>query len=818
MVSVDPTGEKVCHRSLQDPGPFCPNRKMAYAIAIGVYVFFFLVTITLYYKRSRYIYEHKIRSIRLTILQAVTGFILSCLILITSLLHSQVPCFIYFWVLHFGCFLWTSIMFYRVVHFVMLARQSADKLQWVASVMHDGTLCDCSLQYGTKKPPLVPIIKKLLTPIRPSESANVTESRLPPSPTSISGDQEIATKPIKGVFLCRHRCHALEQRLQELFVILLLLLVIYCAVMQALLPGLSVSPMVYRCHWGMLYLPMGIIIGIDTFILCPVAAFLLWRVKDAYHIRNELLNAFIISSTCLGLYLFSRFYIRNFLLELKPLDFFVIGILGTHILTVVVPLIQTVRSSPNRLDEHGSTQRIWKPLPTTDDSHQGTCYVDYMRVLSDRRLFGRLKITAGDCFCPETMLFLEDYQRLKSLVYSSYLANRDHSVVDWLNEDIDDITQEVYDKPSTSMADDHVFNDSNSMVWTPPTVEAGLDSAVAPDDMTDAEDMSTLQTNGSHASLPRRLVRRSTKVISSEKVKNKLLENTTAWVPGLSHVAASTAPSFIEFPTPITYTIYDTIDECRRNHTSLKSHHTHTMIGQFAYPEIDMPTMDPTAKEKSAEKGIERDDEWPLSRPGLQPLSSLATTPGTVVVNTDLNHVLASLNPATLPPRKKWHHVQCSTPPATRCTSINPDAAPFEPGRRHQPKPSWSDQPGVLMGRISGLYPIHDGCPDCRASDSENRHNINSSAMCYASAQRLLSGLVTKELKLIYDKFFSPKSEFTLSVEKATLNQIQVRAEQGLWKLDMYDGARLEILHLVYSNVFPKFLELFEDILNPTRV
>ncbi|KAJ1978769.1 hypothetical protein H4R34_003080 [Dimargaris verticillata] len=818
MVSVDPAGERVCQRSLQDPGPFCPKRQMAYAIAIGVYVLFFLVTTVLYYKRSRYIYEHKIRSIRLTILQALTGFILSCMILITSLFHSQVPCFIYFWVLHFGCFLWTSIMFYRVVHFVMLARQSADKLQWVASVMHDGTLCDCPLRYGLKKPPLAPVIKKLLTPIRPSENTTALESRLPPSPKSISSDQEVMAKPVKEVFLCRHRCHALEQRLHELFVILLLLLVIYCAVMQALLPGLSVSPMVYLCHWGMLYLPMGVIIGIDTFILCPVAAFLLWRLKDAYHIRNELLNAFILSSTCLGLYLFSRFYIRNFLLELKPLDFFAIGILGTHILTVVVPLIQTVKNSPNRLNEHGSSQRIWKPLPTTDDSHQGTCYVDYMRVLSDCRLFGKLKITAGDCFCPETMLFLEDYQRLKSLVYSSYLANRDHSVVDWLNEDIDDITQEVYVKPTTPMVDDHAFNDSSSMVWAPPTAEAGMDSVVAHDDTTDAEDMSTLQTNGSHASLPRGLVRKGTKVISSEKVKNKLLENTTAWVPGLSHVAASTAPSFIEFPTPITYTIYNTIDECRRNHTSLKSHHTHTMIGQFAYPEISLPTLDSTAPENDTGKGIEHSNVWPHSRPAQHSLSSLATTPGTVVVNTDLNHVLASLNSATLPPRKKWNHLQCSTPPATRCTSINPGAAQFEPGRQHQPNHSWSGRQGAMVGRTSGLYPIHDGCPDCRSSDSESSHNINSSAMCYASAQRLLSGLVTKELKLIYDKFFSPKSEFTLSVEKATLNQIQVRAEQGLWKLDMYDGARLEILHLVYSNVFPKFLELFENILNPTRV
>ncbi|RKP33171.1 hypothetical protein BJ085DRAFT_34779, partial [Dimargaris cristalligena] len=273
---------------------FCSIRQIVYVSIIGVYSLVFLVTTVLFYLRGKYIRDIKLRSIRLTLLQAAMGYVLTMGILLASQDRRQVPCYVYLWGLHIGYYLWNTMLICRTLQFIVKARMSEDRMLWVVNLAQGERLCDCASQ-PRGRPALGPLLRKLVTPIRPLRQTTT------PTPTPAgrlpgrNGPSDPALAP-SDLFLCRHRCRALNRLLKYVFLGGLVLLLAYCLTIQLSNARFRASPPVISCHGTFsYYTPLLGMLALDMLVVYPVAAYLLWYVADAYRIRSELVKSILFS-------------------------------------------------------------------------------------------------------------------------------------------------------------------------------------------------------------------------------------------------------------------------------------------------------------------------------------------------------------------------------------------------------------------------------------------------------------------------------------------------------------------------------------------
>ncbi|KAJ1930396.1 hypothetical protein IWQ60_000333 [Tieghemiomyces parasiticus] len=796
---------------------FRRTRQIVYLSVIAVYSVFFGVTTALFYYRGEYIRDIKLRSRKLTVLWSLMGFIISVGILVGSQHPQPIPPFLFFWCLHIGYYLWSGLMLYRIMRFLIKVRQSTDKVRWVTNVARGSQLCDCrSRPYG--RPALWPLVRTLLTPVRPPSAAS---HRPTGHATTSTGSLASGLGPGSGLrsqsqrpthlFFCRHRCNLIDLFFRTIYVFALLVVITYCAVIQVKVPAFSIDPPNATKSTTIYYhVLLMVAMGFDLLVVYPLTVYLMWRVQDAYRIRNELIRAVLLSFVFIIIYIALRLAPSVLRSYVKPIDFMALGIIGVHVVTVVVPLLQTrkhpVVRTPGGLHPDSHTNDPEEKLTSN--------YIDFQRVLSDRILFQKLKETAGECFCPETIVFLEDYQRLKYNVYRAYLIHRGGSprVSSWSIAPASEGVRLDY-VPHSVGRDDY------------PTLRHLPDCLPdRPSTLTSPDDWVVSGTSGEPDDHPfpfNPTLTRTSVLLDRELTASGVITPAAATAftfggsPGplsLDTNGSNTpgGPSFIEFPTPITYNIFATMDEVR--HAAVVSRRTPYRTspyhpGVLANRAADLEVASALETKSATEVALEAphldstDDAWgdtaavavPWPRPSAA--DELAVHPSEAPRSTDIVflHPVASAlslpltepSPAALP---------LAAPSTSSAASASPVATP---------------PPSPVLAPPFTSHP--SGWPSAAL-------NYDDPTLALMEANRRLNDTVVIELRRMYRKFFSSRAEFTLPIEKTTMHQIKYIAERGLWKLDMFDNARVEILHLVYGNVFPKFLAHFAEILEPTRV
>ncbi|KAJ1959170.1 hypothetical protein IWQ62_004719 [Dispira parvispora] len=696
-------------------------RSIVYWVIIAAYFILFTVTTTVFYIRSKYVRDIRLRSPGLTILMCVLGFLLAECILLASVYPKFFPVSMVFWGMHIGGCLWVAIMIYRATRFIMVARQNEDKIHWVATIASGARICTCDKLPG-QRPPLLPILKKLLkaSPTRKERTGTVTLSQY------VNAEKlEAPTSSPDGVFICSHRCRAVYRAMRIVIFIVLCLWISYCATIHTVTTCFNRDPFSPSCIYiNDYYLPLMIFFGMHIFLICPAMVYLLWGIHDGYHIRNEMIHTIIITGTCLCMYIFLRAVTTELSRYIHSADIFALAMICTHITLVVVPIIKTW--SQRRHHQGG--------LESSVELKQSANYIDFQRVVSDKLLFHKLKETAAECFCTESILFLEDYQRLKGKVYYSYLKSQNSTMDTLFLPDFEEVSDDQDHDGYGSEINLPAFNDSGSIL--------GHDCKPP---------MDKLPTELPKSPTPRRV---------------------------------KTQPSFIEFPTPITYTIYDTIDEYRNNIPSTAP----TQYGQVAGNHLQGWT-----------GRIEISDYVTQVR-GSPSNPLCMNIPGYL-----------SAVPAVFQ-QQQQHHQQQQQQIYTTLTSEYVSANVLR-----SPELSTSFSGGLSVRQRRPSYDVRERKSSISPNPAVSTEypqplmTHRKPSLPFYRSTGVNEGVVL-ELKHVYNKYFSSHSEFILPVEQPTLHQIKYKAERGLWKLDMFDSARDELLHLVYANVFPKFLDLFSEI------
>ncbi|KAJ1650455.1 hypothetical protein IWQ61_008748 [Dispira simplex] len=639
----------------------------------------------------------------------VHGFLLAECILLASVYPKFFPLSVVFWGMYIGGYLWSVIMVYRATRFIVAARQNEDKIHWVATIASGARICDCDKR-PEQRPPLLPILKKLLkaSPTRKERMGTVTLSQY------VNDEKlEAPSSSPDSVFICSHRCSALYRAMRIVFFIVLCLWISYCATIHAVTTCFTWDPFSPSCpHINDYYLPLMIYFGMHIFLVCPAMVYLLWGIHDGYHIRNEMIHTVIITGTCLCMYIFLRAVTTELSRYIHSADIFALAMICTHITLVVAPIIKTRSQSRHPQGD----------LESSSELKQYSNYIDFQRVVSDKLLFHKLKETAAECFCTETILFLEDYQRLKGKVYFSYLKSQNSTMDTLLLPDFDEVSDDQDHDGYGSVDILPAFNDSNS--------------------------------------------------VASGECKPSMDKLSAEFPKGPTPRRIPTQPSFIEFPTPITYTIYDTIDEYRNN----------------------IPSSAPTQYGQVVGNPLQG---W-AGQIGINDYSTQVKGSSSNPLCMNISGYMTTM-PAVFQQQQTYTPEYISTD-RLKSTELNPAFSGGLSVRQRRPSYDVRErQPSISPNLvISTEYP-------------QSLITHREPPLPLYKPTGVNEGVV-RELKHVYNKYFSSHSEFILPVEQSTLYQIKYKAERGLWKLDMFDSARDELLHLVYANVFPKFLDLFSEI------
>ncbi|CAG8579892.1 9241_t:CDS:2 [Rhizophagus irregularis] len=214
----------------------------------------------------------------------------------------------------------------------------------------------------------------------------------------------------------------------------MLMALIFALVEQLTSPNLSIIPLSTNCTpAGIEYIPLHILNGTFLILIIPFLICLIYNIKDAYGLRNELMFNLVSGAIA---------YIGYFMIELVfprwknyfgSLMLAWVTFIICHTVSITIPLIQSfnnkVYSLPNSIKS--SKRAIKRSLSTTKRNNQNNQnnivigdgkskrYLMFEKVLEDSELFERYKVCAAACFCAELVIFLQEYQYLKILVAHS---------------------------------------------------------------------------------------------------------------------------------------------------------------------------------------------------------------------------------------------------------------------------------------------------------------------------------------------------------------------------------------------------------------
>ncbi|CAG8538606.1 1015_t:CDS:2 [Ambispora gerdemannii] len=185
-------------------------------------------------------------------------------------------------------------------------------------------------------------------------------------------------------------------------------------VMQIMSPALSINPMNKVCSIGFASIPLLVFLGFFIVIICPVLFCLIYGIRDAYGVRNELIVTLVSGTIAyIGFFLFERIF-ENLGQYFGSYLFAWVSLIVCHTLSITVPLLRTFELSSKSIipSFHISRTSSFKSY-SSEIMTNSKKYAQFMDVLEDSQEFEKYRECAAACFCTELILFLEEYQFLK---------------------------------------------------------------------------------------------------------------------------------------------------------------------------------------------------------------------------------------------------------------------------------------------------------------------------------------------------------------------------------------------------------------------
>ncbi|KAJ2160531.1 hypothetical protein GGF46_002180 [Coemansia sp. RSA 552] len=354
------------------------------------------------------------RSTRLVTIQALGCYLVGVTGLVSAAMNNW-PCFVKLWLFNVGFVLSLSAMLARAFHLLVVFK--VHELTTRLSARDPQKIIE---ELAYKPPPVV----------GPSVPGFVVHHSLVGGGTTTT-----TTKNVENREGTEPR-HQLQQQLKKYRLLLryvsdcMLLMYIGASLAFSVVLTLiinitnsdySLSPVNIICGfvWG--FVPVTALIIICFFVVFPIILWRVWRNRDAYGIRHDLI---ICDTVGIADLILSLVWV-NALHDIQPmwpgLSFIFIYAILIHISSVFVPLVNAWKhnrkcTAHNAALEQNIQQdggllphRVSAPLQHTT-SHRA----DFNRMLDDSVEYERFRMFAASCLSSELTTFIEEYQILKA--------------------------------------------------------------------------------------------------------------------------------------------------------------------------------------------------------------------------------------------------------------------------------------------------------------------------------------------------------------------------------------------------------------------
>ncbi|KAJ1971552.1 hypothetical protein H4R35_005195 [Dimargaris xerosporica] len=373
-----------------------PAQNQAIAIGFGAFtalaLAYVLVSTAFFYHMGRRVRDIQQRSMRLTLWHSVAVF---GYVLMAGTANARqnlgYPCFLQLWgTLLFGM-LHTMTFTTKVLRFLFQFHYNRDKLG-MRPTRHppipDKPETDGSLPWNT------PIV---------SNAAALT------STSSVSkGWFNRWLSRRKDTFLSEIRC---------LWIVLgaVAVAAVYCLVLQIVDPAFRLIPLEVRCVLSWEYLPIIVVILINSLFVNPLLLGKLWGAKDGYGIQQEIILCCIFLALSMVATMVWGFlpgpHQYTFACYMWP----AIAVLILHSALVTWPVIK------NWGAQHLRYRYSQVSIASTDsDNSRNFLWHSFLNMLAEPVGLARLKVWSSQLFCTELIMFLEEYHDLKGFLANTY--------------------------------------------------------------------------------------------------------------------------------------------------------------------------------------------------------------------------------------------------------------------------------------------------------------------------------------------------------------------------------------------------------------
>ncbi|RHZ79586.1 hypothetical protein Glove_144g86 [Diversispora epigaea] len=341
-------------------------RKGIYSTLGGLSFIYIVTTSILFYKRRNKISDIQFRPIRLSLINSFATILLCLMICFYSGFGSEeFPCFLVDWITTIGYILVYITVTCRALAFAWVAKYNLAKLRM-------------SVSYSSLPQ----------TPITPGLNGMTKLKKFEPYAT----DEWLTTWIVCPTLIVG--------------IILAFIIHIFSANYQFRTTEL--------CPVGLGHIPFFVAMGIFAFIIYPFIYYLLYDIKDAYGLRKEILILMIGCPLGVMVYFLWELAFPEWVKFLAGFMFTWSSLMLGHTLSITFPVWKSYKKPLNAYASSTTQKNILKS--TKKSNLKSTKYESFEKVLSDTELFERYKMCAAACFCTELVLFLQEYQYLKSLV------------------------------------------------------------------------------------------------------------------------------------------------------------------------------------------------------------------------------------------------------------------------------------------------------------------------------------------------------------------------------------------------------------------
>ncbi|KAI8322146.1 hypothetical protein GQ54DRAFT_159166 [Martensiomyces pterosporus] len=430
-------------------------REVTLYTVLGIYTLFVLVTFALFVRQSMAKQGRDLakRSVALLVAVQTAGEYIVGILGLSASARTDLPCVAKLWMLNFGLMLLSLGILARACQLIVTSR---------VHMLHSMLTADTAEACRTQAAPAGGVWQRRTIDSQPSERNIEMDCYLGQRQSGgneefahgMQFDSQLATTPQaslrsnnsgyfgtqsenKGAICRRLRKYARVQKYTtDRFLLLTIGGIMTCVFIMTLVFTFTCAeyaerPLRRQCHFTYAEYPVIVAISVFLVIICPFLLSKVWRLNDAYGIKNDLIICVTLAVFNLTLAMIWETKLPRLRLILSGLFYAFLSALAMHITSVVFPLVRSWRvASKARMmwpASYTSSVDITLLINGDQEAHMmaeqrmfGVRADTFFHILEDPMQFETFCKFAAQSFCSELTAFISEYQALKRRTLNAF--------------------------------------------------------------------------------------------------------------------------------------------------------------------------------------------------------------------------------------------------------------------------------------------------------------------------------------------------------------------------------------------------------------